>query len=300
MLLIALAAALQLSAGAHGVGASDGTTLRFTETGTGPAIVLLAGGPGFSASYLQPLADRLAPGYRSILLDQRGTGQSPVAVYDRSSINREVYVDDLERLREALGAEDLVLVGHSWGGMLAMAYAAEHPDRVRALVLVGSGGPTLDFWEPFDRNLTARLTADDRRNYEHWSDPGVRRQDPKRASIEMLKANMPGYFFDRGKSDAFSRSLSPADFEQRVFDLMTADLDAKGYDLRQALAALRVPVVLVQGKQDPIATADVLHEALPSSRLELIDGAGHFPWLEQPDAFFRVLRDFLAPVTQGR
>ena len=82
----------------------------------------------------------------------------------------------------------------------------------------------------------------------------------------------------------------------RTFEAMLHDLRTTGYDLRTPLLTLRAPVLIVQGKSDPIATAETLHGAIPSARLELIDAAGHYPWLEQPDQFFRVVDDFLKPL----
>ena len=90
---------------------------------------------------------------------------------DATTVNLDTYVSDVEALRAHLQIDKWVVLGHSWGGMLAMAYAARHPDRVRALVLVASGGPTLRFMDYFFDNQVVRLTLEERRALQSRSDP---------------------------------------------------------------------------------------------------------------------------------
>lgn len=99
------------------------------------------------------------PRHKAILLEQRGTGRSRPAKLDEMTL--DVVVHDLEALREHLKQPRLFLVGHSWGGMLAMAYAAMFPDRVERLILIDSGGPTLEFVTRFDDNIRSRLRPED-------------------------------------------------------------------------------------------------------------------------------------------
>jgi proline iminopeptidase len=296
-LLLALAVALQvIPAAPTEFRARDGSTLRYTTTGTGPTIVVLSGGPGFSSDYVRPIADRLASRYRSVLLDQRGTGLSTLKLYDRSTVTLARYLDDLDELRKALRLEQLTLVGHSWGGMLAMAYAARYPQRVKALLLIGPGGPTLEFQRNFGIGIEARLTDEDRRERAYWEHPERVAANRRRAELKQVMAVMPAYFHDREQARAFTAAARDEHYENRVFELMMSDLEATGYDLRPGLRAVRVPALVIQGTQDPIATAEVVRDAVPGARLELIDECGHFPWLEQPDRFYGLAMEFLARV----
>lgn len=296
--ILAMAVALQLaSADTTEFRARDGATLRYTTTGTGPPIVVLSGGPGFSSDYVRPIADRLANRYRGVLLDQRGTGLSTLKVYDRSTVNLATYLEDLEELRQALRLEQLTLVGHSWGGMLAMAYAARHPQRVRALVLIGPGGPTLEFQRNFSLGIEARLTDEDRRERAYWEHPERVNANGRRAEVKQVMAVMPAYFHDREKARVFAEDVKDEHYENRVFELMMSDLEATGYDLRPSLRAVRVPTLVIQGIQDPIATAEIVRDAVPGARLELIDQCGHFPWLEQPEKFYSLVEEFLGRVS---
>ncbi|MDX6541784.1 MAG: proline iminopeptidase, partial [Gaiellales bacterium] len=108
-----------------------------TTSGTArsPVLVLVNGGPGLGHGYLRPLAASLAsPSLRVAMYDQRGVGRSPAPPNDDYSLI--AYVRDLESVRRSLGVARMALLGHSWGGLVAAAYAAHYPHRVSALVLV--------------------------------------------------------------------------------------------------------------------------------------------------------------------
>src|SRR3954471_5149215 len=116
----------------------DGAQLFTLEIGDGPDVaVLLHGGPGASHDYLRPQLDALAkPGQRRLFYyDQRGGGRSPLDAGVKAGGWR-VHVEDLEAVRRHLQRDRLTLVGYSWGGLLALLYATEHPDRVERLALI--------------------------------------------------------------------------------------------------------------------------------------------------------------------
>jgi pimeloyl-ACP methyl ester carboxylesterase len=122
---------------------ADDLSLFVRQYGAGETpIVLLTGGPGYSGDYFEDVALRLGKHHVVILPDQRGTGRSVINPWDASRVTIEASVADVEALRAHSGAEQIVVVGHSWGGVLAMAYASSHGQHVRALVLIGSGGAT--------------------------------------------------------------------------------------------------------------------------------------------------------------
>ncbi len=158
-------AALCMAVGTTSIAAAtipivDGS-LYYRVGGNGAAILLLNGGPGRSGDYLEPVFDHLATSYRVILPDQRGTGRSQLRTLDANSVTVHKTVADLEVLRASLGIKHWTIVGHSWGGMLAMAYAVAHRDSIRSLVLVGSGGTSLEFFNRSDVALRQRQTTDE-------------------------------------------------------------------------------------------------------------------------------------------
>ena len=274
---------------------SGAQQLYYRSEGAGTPVVFLSGGPGFEVDYIAPVA-KAFPNNRRISLEQRGTGRSRPKTLQPSDMTLQTVVADLEALRHHLKVERLFLVGHSWGGMLAMAYAAAHPDHVDRLILIDSGGPTLEFTTWFEDNIRARLRPEDVEAERYWTEAGKRGLPPEKVAVETVRAITPGYFFDRQKGLAFAAELVDNSLHPDVPELLFADL-AKSYDLRAGLRVLDRPVLIVHGHQDPMGdkTAEDLHALMKSSTLVYLDKCGHFPWLEQPERFVKAITDFVAP-----
>lgn len=270
----------------------DGVTLHYETIGKGSPIVLLSGGPGFSPDYLRPVAERLSKTHAAVLFHQRGTGKSAIEKYDATSMDLKKLVADLDALRRELKQEKLVLVGHSFGGILSMMYAREHPERIAALALIDSGGPTLQAVPKFNANLEARFTDEEKARVKEWSDAERRKLNPKRAVLEITKAKTPAYFADRAKASLLMDSMDEQTFNDGVFWAVVMQMMA--LDLRAGLEKVKAPVLVIHGKQDPLESGDEVHATFPGSQFVLIDNAGHFPWLEQPDKVYAPLEAFLA------
>lgn len=289
-LILALVITLPLSAATFK--SDDGVTLHYDVVGKGEPVVLLSGGPGFSPDYLRPVADALAKKYSLVLFHQRGTGKSVLEKPEGSMFELKKLVADLEALRRELKQEKLTLAGHSFGGILSMMYAREHPDRIRALALIDSGGPTLAAVPKFNANLEARFSAEEKQKIKEWSDPEKMKSEHKRAVFEITKAKTPAYFADRAKAQSFIDAMNDQWFNDAVF--WGVVMQMMTLDLRAGLEKVKAPVLVLHGKQDPLESADEVHATFPGSRLVLIDNAGHFPWLEQPEKVYAALDGFLA------
>lgn len=263
-----------LAVAEDGAVARDGFDLHYRAEGAGAPIVFLSGGPGLEVSTFTPAAAFFPAGYRFIFLEQRGTGRSIPAKMTAENFTLAGMVEDIEALRQHLKQERLLIAGHSWGGMLGMAYAAAHPDRIDRLILIGSGGPTTEFEKQFGRNLQSRLTAGDAKRGPPW----------------------PAYFYDRAKGLAFAATVKVGDLHELPSMLLNRDLH-EHYDSRPGLRRLDRPALLVYGYEDPIGrpTAEEIHSLIRASTLRYIHECGHFPWLEQPDAFRRIVAEFLDP-----
>ena len=272
-----------------------GGELHYEIRGDGAPIVLLSGGPGFG-SYLQPVADGLASGHRCILLDQRGTGASQFEKLDPETLTLANAIADLEALRVHLKLERWSLLGHSWGGMLGMAYATVHPDRLDNLVLLHTGGATLEFYGPFGDTLAGRALPEERAAFARWNDPETVAKDPDLAGKERLRIRWPAYFYDREKAATAWPDFAKVPHAPAVFRALMTDLDRQKFDLRAGLAQVRCRTLLVHGRQDaiPESVAYEIREAMPQLELRFIEKSGHFSWIEQPEQTFRVLRAFLA------
>ena len=271
---------------------SDGAVLHYETFGQGHPVIVLSGGPGFSSDYMVPVAKHIAAKHLAVLLDQRGTGKSTVPAYDAKVINVAAFVADLEALRAKLGAEKITIAGHSWGGMLAMSYAAVHPDRVAALVLIASGGPNPDFMFPFVMRLNARNTPEDLEKINYWTAPERRQENPRRAVLEVTRARTPAYFHDRSKAPLLMDPMNESSFEPRVLELMLKSME--GWSIAAAMKTFAAPVLIVEGDDDPVGTFQSLRELFPRPRAAMIAAAGHFPWLEEPGQLWAAIDPFLA------
>jgi proline iminopeptidase len=271
----------------------DGVRLHYRTEGSGTPAIILSGGPGFEVDYMRPVAEFVPPSYQRVFFEQRGTGRSTVKLTPETMTLRNV-VEDLEGLRRHLRQERLFLIGHSWGGMLAMAYAAAHPDRIDRMILIGPGGPTLEFTQWFPDNIRMRLRPEDLDAERYWEEAPKRGVSEDKATLEGIRAITPGYFFDRAKGLAFASALKEGAVHAQVNLLLFADM-RKQYDSRPGLQKVTRPVLIVQGHQDPVGhkTAEEIHASIKTSTLVYFNQCGHFPWLEQPEEFRKAIAQFL-------
>jgi len=275
----------------------DGIDLYYTVVGgSGDYVLVLSGGPGEEVHSMQGIADELGKRYRCIMLEQRGTGRSKLTKYDTSTINLNAYIEDIEALRKQMQIDKLIVVGNSWGMMLALAYGGTYPDAVHAIVTIGSGPITGDYLEVMGANRNIRLWPGELEVREFWSEPSRQSKDFERAQFETTRAMASAYFYDRKTALQYAMEMSPADFNFRV---VPAFLKAEGnFDLRPKLKAIKAPVLLVQGRQDLAGEANICeaHLLIKNSTLTFLNKCGHMPWLEQPEQTWKIVNEFLRTV----
>jgi proline iminopeptidase len=266
----------------------DGTVLHYDLLGSGWPVLMLSGGPGFSPDYLRPVADKLAQNWEVILLHQRGTGKSSQA----GELLLSNLVEDIEALRKERDIPRLVIAGHSFGGIMAMMYARAHPDRVGGLILIDSGGPTLRAVPKFNANLESRFSAEEKAAIKEWSDPERMKTQHAKAVLEITRAKTAAYFADRSKARLLTDPMTEESFRDATFWAIVPQMMA--LDIRAGLEKVQAPVLIIHGKQDPLESAEEVHETFPGSTLAMLNEAGHFPWLEQPEKVHELLGTFLS------
>jgi proline iminopeptidase len=270
-----------------------GFDLYYTIGGTnGPYALILSGGPGEEIRSMQGVADELSKRYRCIMLQQRGTGRSKLSKCDPSTINLNAYIEDIEALRKHLQIDKLILVGNSWGMMLALAYGGTYPDHVRAIVTIGSGPITTDYLAVMIENMKSRLCPSDMEVIEYWTEPSRHAADFERAEFERVRATAPAYFYDRKAGLQYGKELAPDEFNPYVAPAFKA---GGAFDLRPKLKAITAPVLLLQGRQDIAGEANIdeAHLLISNSVLKFINKCGHMPWLEQPEQTWKIVNEFL-------
>jgi len=284
--------------GASGTLVRPDLVLHYRTLGQGEPVLVLTGGPGFPGGLMEPVAQMIAKKGRAILPDPRGSGRSMPK--EDAAITVEGSLSDFEALRNELGLKQWTVLGCSWGGMLALDYAAKFPGSLKALVLLDSGGTSwASFGQAFGDNITCRMTAEERAARRFWYQKEEYARNPQRAELELLRCILPAYFYDRSKALPFLAGLKEGkESYNPAAGRMDAEYD-KGEGARiEALAKMRLPALILHGRQDPLpeAVAMDLNRLLRGSRLILLDRCGHLAWLEQPDALEKALLEFLEEV----
>ena len=284
---------------------ADGVRLYWHSYGEGPPLLVLNGGPGVSSTHFATLARTLAEETgprRVILFDQRGTGRSELDDGSARTISLEAMVADIEALRKALGYARWPVMGHSWGGMYAMLYATRHPGQVEALVLSASGGATMEWSRTVGANIRHRLGPERRASYEYWIDPANAAADPDRANRARIEAMAPAYVFDPANIPFVVEALTrPGANFPAVRTLVYQDLRRTGYDLRDALAELETPALILSGRQDFLGQRVPLslEAAIPNASLLWLEQCAHYPWLDAPAPYFSAIDGFLEGRVRG-
>lgn len=277
--------------------APDGTSLAWTEVGTGPRLLCVPGGPGRASAYLEDLGG-LADERTLVLLDGRATGASEVPA-DPSTLRFDRLAEDVDALREHLGEQRIDLLGHSAGAIVAQAYAAAHPERLRSLILVTpsnhlQGGTRADV--PVIRAS---------RSAEPWYAAAAEAQEAladaapaqRQSLVRAARPFLYGRWDDRTQAHAASADRQSSRRAELGFAAGAEQVDVPG--LLAALGRLDLPVLVVGAELDAatgLASVDAVAACFPRASTVVVPRAGHFPWVDEPEAFVAVLSEFLAQV----
>lgn len=272
---------------------ANGVSIWTATQGCGPPVVVCHGGPGIY-DYLGPVAamiDDVATVHR---YDQRGCGRSAdVGPYDVKTS-----VDDLDALRASWGYEAWTIVGHSWGATLALLYAMQYPEHIARLVYMSGTGIDPGWHQAYRRNREAKLLDADRKRLRLLNEERLTATGEELERIQVEKSSLLGRteLYDvRRLGDVSRYDRFPINYP--LNEALCAEMkqmeDAGG--LGSKVSQIRAPTLVLDGEGDPRprwARAQ-LAQLIPNSRHTTITGAGHEPWIEQPEAMARVLRDFL-------
>jgi proline-specific peptidase len=252
-----------------------------------PVLLLLHGGPGFDHSLFKPWFGRFADTHQVVYLDHRGQGRSDQRK-DSTHWLLDTWADDVARFCDALEIEQPVVLGNSFGGMVAIHTAARHPELASKLILSSTAARMVldDVLQMFQK-----LGGDEARSIaeEFWTAPGEGINEKYMATCLPLYTQHSGNLTDGAKRARMNTPVG--DFfilgEQRTMDL------------RDDLATIRVPTLVLAGELDPVcppsAQAEIVAALQPAVvRFELFDDCGHGTYRDQPERTETVLRDFLS------
>ncbi len=276
--------------------------LYYQKFGQGVPIIVLHGGPGLDQGYLLPQLLQFSGNNQLIFYDQRGSGRSLDTELGPEYINIDQFVEDLEVLRKTLGFDKFILMGHSWGGLLAMQYAIKHQDHLHGLILLNSAPADYEGQTAFANEFQVRTkpVQDDIKDMFAFDD------FKKLNSVQIAnayRALFSVYLYDPSLIDNLSLNLSEesaqSGFQVRE-EMSKTDWMQPGINLFPDLKKLDIPTFILHGKQDivPDWTAEQVHAAIPNSEMVMLEECGHFPYIEKPSEFFGEVCQFLNKVNQ--
>jgi proline iminopeptidase len=236
------------------------------------------------ASLAHPLAELLTPHFTCYAIHARGIGASG-PVRGPADLEMGGLADDLEAARGALGLPPWVVLGASTGGMVALSYAVRHPAGLAGLILVGTGA-------------SHRFVSGSIYDPNH-----PRASEMQRASQALATGSAEGVA--EWRRTVWSLSVRDPDHTPRppgmrglfsVERLQGFIGELPRFDLEEAIKQIRVPTLIMVGRHDPqvpLANSERMAAAIPGARLVIFEQSGHFPYIEEPDAFRAALQQFL-------
>ncbi|HVZ78338.1 MAG TPA: alpha/beta hydrolase [Gemmatimonadaceae bacterium] len=258
--------------------------------GHAPPLLCVNGGLIVDHVMLWPSLSPLAAHRQLILYDQRGRGASkPPADPLAARIGDDA--SDIPALRRALGIRQWDVLGHSWGGGIAMLAAAQDPAGTRRLVLADAVGATSAWMSPLRAEAMRRSTPDDRAVLAAIDDAALGHPDPE-VHLAHLRASYGAWFVDQ----AFASTFPMPRVASQTGSAVLAQLRRDGYDWRDRVRTIAAPTLLLHGDGDALAvdTARDNLALIPRARLEVMPQCGHFPFWEAPEPFFAAIESFLA------
>lgn len=261
-----------------------GTSLFYDKLGSGPAVLMIHGGPGYDHTYFRPEFDRLARRHELIYYDQRLSGRSGRPPIETFTIEQAAH--DATGLLDQLAIGRAIVIGHSYGGFVAQEVALAHPDWVSGLALLDTTPGQLG-------------RADDPDAYQGTPPPpelldllaSVPESDAEYAAI--AERTRP-FLFHRVTGD----ELEPV-FADTIYsaDALVRSMEVLGsWSAVDRLRDVHAPTLIVVGRHDiacSVSQSERIARLIPNAVLEVVEKTGHFPWLEEPDLFFGILEDWI-------
>jgi proline iminopeptidase len=288
---------------------ANGVLIYFKTMGRGEPLLVLHGGPGASHDYFLPYLLPLMRTNRLVFIDERGSGQSQ-KLEDPAAYTVEAMVEDVEAVRQKLNLGRVNLLGHSYGGVLAQAYALNYQQNLSHLILCSTFQSTRKMNDVF-RAMKAKMPPELLARIEKMEKAGLyghgKEYEKNRYTSEyMIAAWGEGYFpylygkrpdanYDPAANGVMSWDLYRQMWGSHGEFVIDGNLASVEYEDR--LPSLRVPTLITVGDHDECdpLLAVTMHEKIPGSKLVVLPDSGHMTFVDQPGLFNAAVDDFLHP-----
>lgn len=283
----------QLIAGEYDV-TLNGVQIHYTVRGKGPLLIAHSGGPGADARDWDDFA-KIDNFVTIVAIHPRGSGLSGPAAGDAYLLPD--YASDVDALRRHLGLEKAMLMGWSHGGMVALEYATRYPDSLSKLILFDTSAYFGEFLsdveasvqafknEPWFEDSLDALKKEWAGEYQTDEDMGRLWQREKKFYFKKFDARAQAYA-ERTKDTLIK--IAPL----RVFN----EKEAPSFDLRPQLEKINVPTLIIVGRHDFITNVEMAKEMaarIPNAQMEVFEESGHYGFVEEPEKFYRVVKEFV-------
>jgi proline iminopeptidase len=287
---------------------ANGLLLYYKTLGSGPPLLVVHGGPGASHDYFLPYLLPLARRHRVVFVDERGSGRSQ-KLEDAKLYTVDNMVEDVEAVRRALNLGKIALLGHSYGGVVAQAYALKYQSRLSRLLLCSTFSSTKALNEVFVQ-MKERMAPDLRERIEKMEKEGLfghgkEYEKGRYTNDYMIAAWGEGYFpylyqrrrdpnFDPIASGNMSWDLYREMWGSHGEFVIDGNLASAEYTER--LSEIRVPTLITAGDHDESdpSLSRTMHERIPGSRLVVFPESGHMTFVDQPSLFVKTVEEFLS------
>ncbi len=273
---------------------SQGDSIYYKSVGQGDPLIVIHGGPVLDHVYMIDHFQNLAKDYQVIFYDQRVCGNSQVEI-PGERITFNAFVEDIEGLREHLNLDKTSILGHSWGGLIAMKYALAHDDRINHLILSNSMAPSAKEWDRENVAVAERYTKEDQDQLNKLASSGLLRSKEAGPYIEeMMLLSYKAQFYDKAHMEKLHLNI-PNDYALRSSIFMNLSKELANYDLMDSLSRVSSPTLIVYGEIEPAVDfyLSKFQRAFPDAQSAVIERSGHFPFVEQSEKYDQIISEFL-------
>lgn len=286
---------------------ANGMMIYYKTFGRGQPLLILHGGPGASHDYFLPYLTPLARNYQLIFIDERGSGRSQ-GLEDASGYTVENMVEDVEAVRQALHLNQISLLGHSYGGVLAQAYALKYQKNLSHLILASTFSSTRAINEVFVR-MKQKMPADVRERINKMEAEGLyghgKDYEKSRYTSEYMTAAWGDGYFPYIYQNHPDANYDPVDNGKMSWDLyremwgahgeFVIDGNLKSVEYTDQLSTIKVPTLIVVGDHDESdpSMSQTMHEKIAGSKLVILPKSGHMTFVDQTGMFEKAIEDFL-------
>jgi proline iminopeptidase len=261
----------------------NGTDLYYITTGKGLPCLVMHGGLGLDHTYFQPGLDPLGDIFQLVYYDHRGNGRSGRPPKD--TMTHAQFAADAEALAKHLGFDKIAVLGHSYGGYIALEFALRYPYMLSHLILFDTA-PANNYMEEIMNNAI-RMGATEEMLQSLQTD--ITSNEEMR---QQLMTITPLYF------KKYIPEIANRLLENVIINISgdAAEGELEAYNMTPRLGEIQIPTLILVGRYDficPPSQAEIMHDGIPNSELVIFENSGHFAYVEEPDAFFKTIREWV-------